>query len=64
MACEIDKKYWTNFDLFDAVKKICKQEGLPYNKSSYKLAEKLQLILLHLKKINYSLLILEESILR
>ena len=41
MDCKMDKEYWTNFDLLDAVKTICAQKGLAYTKSNSSVAEEL-----------------------
>ena len=37
----MDKKYWTNFDLLDAVKTISAQKGLAYTKAHYTVAEEI-----------------------
>ena len=37
----MDKKYWTNFDLLDAVKTISAQKGLPYTKAHDIVAEEI-----------------------
>ena len=42
MDCETENKYWTNFDLLDAVKRISSQNGLSYyNKSHTIVAEEI-----------------------
>ena len=41
MDCKMDKKYWTNFDLLDAVKTISAQKGLVYTKAHFSVAEEL-----------------------
>ena len=41
MDCKMDKKYWTNFDLLDAVKAISAQKGLVYTKAHFSVAEEL-----------------------
>ena len=37
----MDKKYWTNFDLLDAVKTISAQKGVSYTKANLGVAEEL-----------------------
>ena len=37
MDFEMDKKYWTNFDLLDAVKRVSAQNSLSYSKQQYKI---------------------------
>ena len=37
MDFEMDKKYWTNFDLLDAAKRISSQNGLTYSNKAHKI---------------------------
>ena len=37
----MDKKYWTNFDLLDAVKTISAQKTVSYTKANLSVAEEL-----------------------